>query len=583
MSNSDHTHPQHIAATLRMPASPELLGQLWQGIGPSTRPFSDDNLAWALQESTACDAAFIIDTRDPDVRCASPAEASITGEMARGFVDRSSRDAADRTIEYRGDSSDVFALEGCIHRISSALIRTIDLGEGGVRCCVLVWREPNAEEQLDGLKERLEFVVQMLGIHRRQLRDVGWRRRVSDVVRRALSALERAQSRDAVYNSVIDAVCDTFGGGAGAIYMRDPATGRFRAAAWRCPGDSVGYGPAVLAADEWPLSGMREFAGLVPPAITDQEGSGSFGACPLWVSPIRSSESMLGVILVQAIELDDVDGDIRSSLDIAGYLLGVALDRLRIHLEMRTDLAAHNRRWQEIYAIATRLTQLMGSGELLSEILSKAVELLNCDQGIVLVRDGDSETLQLRFAYSRTRNAESLIGLEVPLQSPAIGQAMEEQRAVALHGSVELQVASKSGATIMKANSLVAVPLVVEQASFGVLVFACNDKDRSLEESDIQTLALICQQASAVLEKERSQQRLARLRLTAERERMAMALHDGLSQTLAAVMIRADLCQEMGARDNPPLAQQLELISQGLQRAIGEAQAAIAALEADEK
>ncbi len=100
-------------------------------------------------------------------------------------------------------------------------------------------------------------------------------------------------------------------------------------------------------------------------------------------------------------------------------------------------------------------------------------------------------------------------------------------------------------------HTLLAVPVWMQGAVIGNL-YLCEKEDHSLfSDADEETLERFAAQAAVAIQNARLHRRLQELSLVAERERIAMDLHDGVMQSLYGVRLQLEAAMERLAEDAP--------------------------------
>jgi signal transduction histidine kinase len=208
---------------------------------------------------------------------------------------------------------------------------------------------------------------------------------------------------------------------------------------------------------------------------------------------------------------------------------GVAVANAVLYEESR-----RRQRWLEgLREITTAVMAGSGWDDLLELLVQRARELAGADLAAVAVpREEDGERLWVAAASGM--RAEQLRGVEVPgprsvsimadvmrsRESVVLDNVDHNQRVAALPGEV--------GPALM-------APLRVHGRAFGTLTVANRSGGRRFGVESLDLLETFADQASVALEYARAHQRLQRLTVLEERERIAKELHDGIIQSLFAV------------------------------------------------
>jgi signal transduction histidine kinase len=265
----------------------------------------------------------------------------------------------------------------------------------------------------------------------------------------------------------------------------------------------------------------------------------------------------------------------QEALSIAAGLLGHAMERIRLGAEMEERLAERDARWASLYDIGVALTHTLDSDRLLDEVVRRAIELLHARGGALCLLDAVTGDDVVTVAYVEGAAVPQLLGYRSPPGESVAGQVIRSGEPLLLPDYVFGPTAPDTRA---HRNTVLAAPLFVQGQCVGALLVGDNPLTRRFTADDIQTLVLLAQQAGAVLERSRSRAQQETLTIHRERERFARELHDGLAQNLASLLMKAELCHDLARSAGPELDGELDLLADGLQRAIRETRAAIFSL-----
>lgn len=103
---------------------------------------------------------------------------------------------------------------------------------------------------------------------------------------------------------------------------------------------------------------------------------------------------------------------------------------------------------------------------------------------------------------------------------------------------------SRQLAILFEMKSMLSVPVYVGVTLVG-RVYLVNRKDGIFSNSDLQYLKLLVSQLAPLLDNYRLLQRMQRMSVLEEKNRIARDLHDGLVQSLASLDIRIEVCRKM--------------------------------------
>ncbi len=396
-----------------------------------------------------------------------------------------------------------------------------------------------------------------------------------------LAALSQASSLAAALQGALDALCRHMTYAFGALYLLDSA-GRTLVLSTYCGAPGVSA-PARLHADAEPWQ-----EALASAAFVILQDRADHNMVPEWLrkagishgvlARVRAPGRTLGLIALGASDLQPGYRDDGPLVQAVGLQLGVAVDRLQKSDALEIALGERNTRWHALYQMGAILTHESDPDRLLDEIVRRSVTLLKGNGGGVVVRDEASGELVLTVAHDQHGPVRQAFGKRLGAQEGLSGRVL----ATGTPSILEVCTDGSQAAADLWTNApiaVVAVPLFILGKAAGVLMIS-DAPTRRFSEDDVQTLMLFAQMVSRVLEGQMSLRRAETLALQTERIRLANDLHDGLAQDLAALLLRADMAQGLLPPGDSPLRQQLELLSQGLQRSIRDARASIFALRA---
>ncbi len=251
---------------------------------------------------------------------------------------------------------------------------------------------------------------------------------------------------------------------------------------------------------------------------------------------------------------------------------------------LKAELAACEARWSALYQIATRLTQRVYSGDVLSEIVRHGMDLLQGDYGVLTELDspspeapaGAEPMLVVRVALNRQGPPPMRVGTRLRPGEGLTGLAIQT-------GQVQVvdayhRWAQRVEVRLAGIQTAIAAPLFGRRGPIGALGIAVQQEGRRFSDADIQTLILFAQQAAAVLEAIAGRRAEQELLLQAERRRLAQELHDGFQQRAAALLLMVDRCQAALGETHADVCAGLEAIAIGLQALMHDARETVRAL-----
>ena len=254
---------------------------------------------------------------------------------------------------------------------------------------------------------------------------------------------------------------------------------------------------------------------------------------------------------------------------------------LRARARLAEGLQRAEARWRALYDTTVALTRELESDELLDVLLQRSIQLVQAEGGGILLLDRERNELVISVAWSSNHEFERAIGRRVPRGEGAAWRAIETGRTfvVSDYSHWNGRASVLAGISI---PAVLSVPLWGGAGPFGALQITRTAAPLTFSEDDIHLVELFARAAAAILEAAQVRKQAAELALRQEQARLAGELHDGIAQDLAALLLRADLCQQTIGPANAQASAQLEAISRGLQKAIWDARATIWALRNSE-
>ena len=407
--------------------------------------------------------------------------------------------------------------------------------------------------------------------------EIAWRE-VHLAIRDAMMMIiSRARSLDELLRAALDELCLGLGWDAGAVWVWEAGQETLSLAAQR---GLAGEAVAALRAAS-PFSGV-----LASDDVQALASPGAGTAAPPWAraagiaqwitAPLRSPDGNLGLVALCSYTPRKPLRNEVALLGAVGRQLGVAADHLRTHMLMESALRERNARWSALYETGVALTGRTDSELLLDEVVQRSVELLAGIGGLLALSEDASDDLIVVVSYRRDGTAWNLQGRRVPAGRGVLGTVSASRQPVIVENYADWPGHEPDLAS--NALAIAAVPLLARDRLLGVLAVSDQAGRRRFTEDDVQTLTLFAQQAAAVLTERQNRHQAEALALHSERARLARDLHDGLAQDLAALLLRADLCQALRPEEGAALQAHLEAISTGLQRCIRDARSTILAL-----
>jgi two-component system, OmpR family, phosphate regulon sensor histidine kinase PhoR len=282
----------------------------------------------------------------------------------------------------------------------------------------------------------------------------------------------------------------------------------------------------IVAAQLGAEDGLRllsEYASAVPTIIT---------------TPHRSVDLMSAAlaagardVLVKPFEPQRLASAIERALRLAGA------ERERDVLQEQLDRQAQD--FNALVTVGKTISSLPGIDEILTLVVTAAVNLTGAEQGSLLLREPDSGELYLWAQYNLS--AKMAQRMRVKVSDGVIGRVVQSGRPVMLSGG-DLPALQSS----LLAKAFLGVPLAAGDKVIGVLTVDNQIAPRAFGKHDVQLLTQLAGSAAAAIEN-------ARLLAAAERERARLEtilreLQDAVIVTddnLHVLLINAAACQAL--------------------------------------
>jgi len=350
----------------------------------------------------------------------------------------------------------------------------------------------------------------------------------SELAHRATRILVEAESLDEAMPKVLETICTTFTFEVACYWSTDPEAPRV---IWAQPGARVdgfvavteraslsqGMLPGRVAA-----SGKAEWlADLDPERFVRAPVAAAEGIRSGVAFPVLVEGETAGVVEVFSRARREVDDELFASLEALGGQLGQFLRRKRAEEERaqillrerhaRADAEAAAVTLRKLERVADAALQHISLQDLLDSLLERIVEVLEADTAAILLVD-EHDLLQLRAAVGLGEVIER--ATPVPIGEGLAGRVAATRAPLLVPDLSKIQLVSP----VLRergVNSIVAIPLIVEDRLLGVL-HAGSEAYAQFVEDDARLLELIADRIAlainqaALFEAERAaQDRLA--------------------------------------------------------------------------
>ncbi|MFC4494353.1 GAF domain-containing sensor histidine kinase [Streptomyces ovatisporus] len=245
--------------------------------------------------------------------------------------------------------------------------------------------------------------------------------------------------------------------------------------------------------------------------------------------PIRVRDEVFGnLYLAEKRDSKEFDSEDETVLSTLAAAAGVAIENARLYEE-----ANYRQRWMEANAEVTRaLLSGVGERRVLGLIVELARNILSADLGVLALPEENGAAL--RVAVASGTDAEAHRGLLLPREGSFAGAAVDAGEVTT---SVDVEHDPRITAGPPRWAGLgpaVAVPMIAEDASRGVLLLARSKPRQPFADTQTAPLSAFAGQAAVAMELAERRRDAEQIALFEDRDRIARDLHDLAIQRLFA-------------------------------------------------
>jgi signal transduction histidine kinase len=246
--------------------------------------------------------------------------------------------------------------------------------------------------------------------------------------------------------------------------------------------------------------------------------------------PIRVRQEVFGNLYLTDKTGGEVFTDVDEELALGlASAAGVAIENARLFEQVRRREAA----LAAMHEVATALVGGTGPLESLQLVARHARELIGADLATVALPEEGGDTLVLEVVDGSI--AAALVGSRFPRAGSVSGDVLATGEAAVLEdASKDYRIAQPQVRTGEIGPALF-VGLVADGRVFGTLSVARATGSPPFSPGDLDLVRSFAAQASVVLEQDRARQRLQRMSLLEDHERIARDLHDSVIQRLFSI------------------------------------------------
>jgi two-component system, NarL family, sensor histidine kinase DevS len=240
-------------------------------------------------------------------------------------------------------------------------------------------------------------------------------------------------------------------------------------------------------------------------------------------------------------------------VELVGILAGVAgllVSGARVH-----ELVRDRERWLDaVHSITSALLEEAPLDDVLRSTTRQVRRLVGADLATVAVPAGP-HTLVLRAADGR--RADDIEGVEFPLEDSISGEAIRTGEPIR---AADLALDPRAAQPVVRLKVFgpaLFAPLAARGRAFGTLLVANMRGGAPFDDADLTVVSTIASHASLAVEYAGARDRLQRLTVLEERERIATELHESVIQRVFDTGLSIeDVAMRLGERE-PELAQRL--------------------------
>jgi len=154
---------------------------------------------------------------------------------------------------------------------------------------------------------------------------------------------------------------------------------------------------------------------------------------------------------------------------------------------------------ERLMEINITLNSTLELNQVLDLIIAKAIEMLECEAGSILLYNKEKDCLD--FAASTSADSRTLAGIPIPLSDSLAGTIFSRNTPLVVN-NVDTDIrhnASVAAQINFRTHSLLGVPMRIQDRTTGVLE-ALNKKQGTFTEEDVKILTAIASQAAVAIE-----------------------------------------------------------------------------------
>lgn len=193
--------------------------------------------------------------------------------------------------------------------------------------------------------------------------------------------------------------------------------------------------------------------------------------------------------------------------------------------------------------VSAAVTSELDLQRVLRLVAQKSMELTGSSGAAIGLLDPQGGLI--RYSTAVGRDAEAIQGLALPLANSLGGWALQNRQTAKVDDLASDPRVLPSVVGTLRARSAIFVPLFVRGEPLGTLVALDRDGGQPFRPEDVELLEAFGHQAAVAINNARLYDRVQRLAVLEERERIARDLHDGTNQAIYAVGLGLEYALEL--------------------------------------
>jgi signal transduction histidine kinase len=250
-----------------------------------------------------------------------------------------------------------------------------------------------------------------------------------------------------------------------------------------------------------------------------------------FIAPLVANNRSIGLLILGLSGAQPEDG---SLLTAFANQVATTIEMCRLHAELQQRLVE----MQSVLAITRALVSEIGLNNCLEFIMAQAEHLTNAEGSAVLLLSDDDQWLEVAPRGELWLQTEA--GSRVPVRGTFAELAIASQRVQisnrAQHDDRTAFVRALLQPTEL--HSFLCAPLVTQDESMGVLL-VWNKREKAFTRHDSRLMGLFADHAALALHNAHLHGRNRQLAIEQERHRLALELHDTVTQSLYSIAMAA--------------------------------------------